>query len=994
MIARITGTGSSLMHIRRDLILRSSIAAALLTTAPAMAADNTPSDLAAIEQVVVTGSYIRGVAEDAALPVTVLERDDIERQGSPSILDAIRSLSASQGTVGEANAGGVLFGTGAVGVNLRGFDGGRTLVLFNGRRLPVSPVALLGVDVNLLPLGAVDRIEVLKDGAAATYGSDAIAGVVNFISRRGFEGFEIDASYTSIDDSDGDYSTNLLWGARGDAYDLLFSAGYRHRSELKAIDRDFAAPAFNRNLAAQGGYSASGNPGAFVIPPLTAQPNIFIDPGCERLGGGIRAGGGLPQCQFQYTDFMNLVERQEEYSVYGELNIELGEAANLHLDAWYAAHDVPEENVAPSFPLIQGPGAGVQQALGLPVDPTNAPTFIIPLNNPGLISLLPSLTPEQASAITAARAVAASGLLFRPLGPSGNPLFEDEGIQRELFSDSYRFSAALDGEAGNIGWNVAVTYAENARRVRHPEALSANLQLALVGLGGENCTGGVPGNAANGCYFFNPFSTGVARNVATGDINPVRGMGGTFDPATVNSREVVDFIFGEQGSDDTATVLVADVVFNGDAPLELPGGVVSWALGAQYREDSLERELDALSDVAVTPCADSVVNPAATCVLPNGPFGSLGPQREFDIDSDVYGVFGELELPITKSLQAQLAYRYEDYGGSTGSTSNPKLALRWQATDWLALRGSASSTFRGPAPLQSQPNALTTFNFAPQFGTVRPVDNFGNPDLKPEEADNLSVGMLISAGPFSASLDYFDIRLENKVIPENGTDVINAFFGAGPGITNNCGVPGLEALQARFTFVNGVCAPANLLRTRAMAVNAPNEEVKGVDVSAAYRIANVMRGELTFGLDATYNLEYKRDPFFIEGVLIPNAGGRDFVGTRAGLTSLPELRGSLFAQYAVGEHMFRLTGRYVDGVTDLRAGTRDADGSLGEIGSYFTMDAVYRVSLPSDLTLAAAVFNLADRDPPEVRLADYSYDPSFANPIGRAFKLTLTQRFK
>ncbi len=265
-------------------------------------------------------------------------------------------------------------------------------------------------------------------------------------------------------------------------------------------------------------------------------------------------------------------------------------------------------------------------------------------------------------------------------------------------------------------------------------------------------------------------------------------------------------------------------------------------------------------------------------------------------------MFGELELPITQSLQAQIAFRYEDYGGSTGSTSNPKLALRWQATDWLALRGSASSTFRGPVLLQLQPNALTTLNFVPQFSTVRPVDNFGNPNLKPEEADNLSVGVLISTPAFSASIDYFDIRLEDKVIPENGSDVLAAFIGTGATAINNCGRAGFEALQARFTFQNGVCAPANILRARAMAVNAPDEEVKGIDVSAAYRWSNVLRGNLTFGLDATYNLEYKRDPFFIEGILIPNAGGRDFIGTRAGFNQpLPELRGSLFAEYSIGQ---------------------------------------------------------------------------------------------
>jgi iron complex outermembrane receptor protein len=982
------------MHSRNSFALRSSIAATLFAalTGTAIAAE-TPSD-APIEQVVVTGSYIKGAVEDAALPVTVIDRDELERQGSPAILDVIRSLSASQGTVGESNAGGVLLGTGSVSVNLRGLDGGRTLVLFNGRRLPVSPVALLGVDVNLLPLGAVERIEVLKDGAAATYGSDAIAGVVNFISRRGFEGLSVDGSYTGIEDSDGDYSTNLLWGHKTDTYDVLLSAGYRHRSELHAADRDFSVPPFNRNIPAQGGFSASGSPGAFVIPPLTAVPNVFIDPACEALGGGIRATGGLPQCQFRFSQYQNLIEREEDYSIYGELNTQLGDFADLHVEGYYSVHDVPEENVAPSFPPTQGPGTSVQMRLGLPVDPTNAPTFIVPLNNPGLQALLPSLTPAQASAIAAARAVAASGLLFRPLGPSGNPLFDNEGVQRELFTDSFRVSAALDGEVADIGWNAAVTYAENSRRFRTPDLLPANLQLALAGFGGDNCTGNVPG--ANGCLFFNPFSTGVSSNFITGQVNPPRGMGGTFDAATVNSREVIDFIFGTTGSDDTSTVLVADLVFNGDTPWQLPGGTVSWALGAQYREDELERELLVPgSDVARTPCADSLLNPAASCLLPNGPFGFIGPQREFAIDSDVYGVFGELELPITQSLQAQLAFRYEDYGGSTGSTSNPKLALRWQATDWLAVRGSASSTFRGPVLLQSQPNALTTLNFVPQFGTVRPVDNFGNPNLKPEEADNLSLGVLISTPAFSASLDYFNIRLQDKVIPENGSDVLGAFIGTGAAAINNCGRPGFEALQARFTFVNGVCAPASILRVRAMAVNAPDEEVSGIDLSATYRWSNVLRGNMTFGVDATYNLEYERDPFFIEGILIPNAGGRDFIGTRAGLNqTLPELHGSLFAEYSTGNHTVRATGHYVDGVTDLRDPARNPDGTRDEIGSYFTTDLVYRLSLPSELTLTGAVFNVADRDPASVRLTDYNYDPFFGNPMGRAFKLALSKQFR
>jgi iron complex outermembrane receptor protein len=981
------------MHSPANSVLHSGIAATLLAIPAVALAVDESSEKEAIEVIVVTGSHIEGAVEDAALPVTVLGREEIESQGSPSILDVIKSLPASQGTVGEAHAGGVLYGTGSVGVNLRGFDGGRTLVLMNGRRLPVSPVALLGVDANLLPLGAVDRIEVLKDGAAATYGSDAIAGVVNFISRRGFDGLSIDTSYTAIEDSDGDYGANLLWGHKDDGYDVLVSANYRHRSELKTFDRGYSFPPFDATIPAQGGFSASGSPGAFVIPPLAAVPNIFIDPACETLGGGIRTTGGLPQCQFRYAQYANLVERQEDYSLYGEFNTRFGENINLHVEGYYSAHDIPEENIAPSFPATQGPGTSVQMRLGLPVDPTNSSTFIIPLNNPGLLSLLPSLTPAQANGITAARAVVASGLLFRALGPGGNPLFENEGMQRELFTDSYRFSTSLDGDVGSVGWNVGLTYAENSRRVRQPDILPANLQLALAGFGGDGCTGTTPG--ANGCLFFNPFSTGIAANLLTGQVNPTRDQGGTFDPATVNSREVIDYIFGTQASDDTTTVLVADVVLNGETPLTLPGGAVKWALGAQYREDELERQIpDAASNAALTPCADSILNPAATCLIPNGPFALSMPQREFAIDSDVYGVFGELELPITEALQAQVAFRYEDYGGNTGSTSNPKLALRWQVADWLALRGSASSTFRGPALLQSQPNAITVLGFVPQFNTARPIDNFGDPNLEPEKADNLSLGFLVSTPSFSVSVDYFDIRLEDKVIPESGVDVLGAFIGTGTTAINNCGRAGYEALQARFTFQNGVCAPANILRTRAMAVNAPDEQVSGIDVTASYSLPEVMRGQLQLGLDATYNLEYQRDPFFIEGILVPNAGGRDFIGTRAGLQTLPELRGSLSAQYSTGNHSLRATARYTDGVTDLRDVARNRDGSLAEIGSYTTTDLVYRLSLPSDLAITAAVFNVADRDPPAVRITDYNYDPFFGNPIGRVYKLGVNKLFR
>jgi len=233
-------------------------------------------------------------------------------------------------------------------------------------------------------------------------------------------------------------------------------------------------------------------------------------------------------------------------------------------------------------------------------------------------------------------------------------------------------------------------------------------------------------------------------------------------------------------------------VLNGETGLTLPGGNVAWALGAQYREDGFEREVNDLTNLAITPCADSVVNPAATCNVAVGPFDFQGGSREFDVDADVYGVFTELRLLLTKSLQAQVAFRYEDYGGTTGSTTNPKLALSWQATDWLAFRGSAGSTFRGPTLLATQSPAITTLQFAPLFGAVRPFDNLSNPDLRPEEADSFNVGALITTDKLSASFDYFEIRLEDKILNESGPDVLTAFFGTPRTPVNNCGRAGLR----------------------------------------------------------------------------------------------------------------------------------------------------------------------------------------------------------
>jgi len=979
------------MSIRlRSSIKRTLLLAAAGAFSSGVALAQTPANplVEEIEVVVITGSYIDGTAQNAGLPVQVITADDLEKQGSPSMIELVKSIPSNQGIVGEANQFVSPQNTGISQVNLRGLGPLRTLVLLNGKRLAFAPsqgvAGGVGVDTNLIPPAAIGRIEVLKDGASATYGSDAVGGVVNFITRKGVDGLSIDGSYSYLNGSDGDYSTDLVWGNTGETYDFLVTAGYRHRSELQTTDRDFALRSFTDNP--QGGYSSITAPGVYTLlnASRTAPVGVFRDPACATLGGVPTGAGFTVGCQNQFTQFQNLVEREEHYNIYSEFNKALG-GTNLHVEAFYAAHDVPEENSTPAYPVIQGARGG-------------APNFFIPLTNPGLAALLPSLTMPQQAAITAAGGTLLSGLQAGLLGLGGNPL-TGEGKKDSRFFDGFRVATALDGELSSVKWNIGLTFSENRRDADTPDILVYRLDRALRGVGGTNCASGVAGDTANGCYFFNPFSTGIAMNPIGGQVNPALGQGGTYVASTANSQNVVQSLFGNFGFNDTSTLTAVDALFNGETGLKLPGGQIAWAAGAQYREETFKRDISDDANTDINPCPDTPVNGNTSCAVKSGPLAFLGTISEslFDVHQGVASVFGELSLPVTDSVQAQLAYRYEDYNG-VGSTSNPKLSVRWQATDWMGLRASYGSAFRAPLGAQLVPGSLTFLLFTPlangaqNLSAFRPYDTFGNPDLDPETAKTLNAGVFFNVAGFSASLDYYNVKLSDPIGSEPGPDIVREFFGTTTAPANHCGQAAYAGLQSRLTFT-GACAPQNLLRTHVNAFNGPDEETSGVDVSAKYTFNNVLRGDLTLGTDFTYMIEYKRDQLFIEGIAIQGQGGRDFAGTRGQFNPLPDLKGQVYLDWGSDRQNVRLTTRYVAGVTDLRASVADpVTGELFKQGSFLTYDLVYRLSLPSQTTVTASVVNLTDRDPPFSRV-EYSYDPFTANPFGRVVKVAATKRF-
>ena len=372
----------------------------------------TPPD----SDIIVTGTYIRGSAEDAALPVDVIGTEEIANRGTPSTLDLIKALPASFGALGDSNAFDARSGgsEGSGSINLRGLGSERTLVLLNGRRMAINPVPATSggvVDTNLIPSGAIARVEVLKDGAAALYGSDAIAGVVNFITRDTQKGFQVGGDYKFIDGSMGDYNASVSWGGSFGDLKLFVSGGYQHRSRLAGFERDFVRKSYLENP--NGGYTATGNPGTYV--PLGAANTAIGAPrrdvNCAALDGFPGLNGTTPVCYGQSVQFFNLVEEENRYQLFGSAEWNIGGATEIYLEGLYARTDVPRFNTTGSQAPVQLPSV---EATGIPA---LAGRFFVPTSNPGYASYVAANPGAFPAGTTGVQLVA-----WRPFFLGGNPV--------------------------------------------------------------------------------------------------------------------------------------------------------------------------------------------------------------------------------------------------------------------------------------------------------------------------------------------------------------------------------------------------------------------------------------------------------------------------------------------------------------------------------------------------------------------------------------------
>ena len=1020
-------------YLRRVIGLFAILTAAAFAPT-AIAQDEDPDDGIAgeVEEMVVTGTYIKGTPEDAPLPVTTLQRDDLALEGAPTAIDLIKSLSFSQGADGETDQFQAGAGADRATINIRGLGPSRSLVLLNGRRTTWSPHAIgaqaqLLVDVNMLPSIALQRIEVLRDGAAATYGSDAIAGVMNYITRGDFEGFEVSASHKTVADADGDTEFGLIWG--GSLLDgrlqLMTSASYIDRGELNIANRDWSLLDYADSPA--GGWSSVGRPAVFVpLDRWQASPigggfggllaTGITDPNCEDLGGARTStlnipfpdsaalGNGDPGiggfCRFQYTAFDNLIEDATRWQWFTEATVAVNDTTALSLELLMTDSDVPHWGTSPSYP----PNRLVDE------------TRTIRANNPGLVDMAskyPQIYGGYAHCDAdycrwqgdgGAQDEAGIPAAWQDVGWYYGRYYGQDGPRRghHRTSEVQRFAAALDGEWGARTWEMSLSYSQSKRESAGGDTMVYRDARARQGLGGHECERMVPNeyndqgqlafslatvqqHAGQGpCQYWIPFSNAMPGSHPF--VNNGEASNPDFNPA-LNNQNLHDYIMTYGVGKGETSLWVLEGILTGSLDFaQLAGGTVEYAAGLQYRSETYESgvdDSDFFNGVTFPCAAGPEIKDCETGRT--GLFGFLPPSFPIDDERNIWSAFAEFRLPLSDTLEGSLSMRHENYGGNTGASTDPKIALRWQITPSIGVRTSFGTTFRGPTLNQTvASNSSNSLQFVGSTGAFKRIDTRGNPDLTPEAATTINVGLLVDRDGLIAdsdnlfvTLDYWSYDFEDPLVTEPFANVLS--LACPGGATDPCDPS--SPYYGRLVF-GGNPAAADVEIINVDIVNGPDIKTDGIDFRVRYGL-DAGPGYLSLDLSGTRITSYDISEW--EFGADYDALGRLNYRTPLART-LAEWKGRLSANYAWGAMNTRWVVNGIDEYDYLMQGF----GVEGVVASHVTHDMHIHYSFMNDqLRAIFSVFNIEDENPPFMS-REMNYDAFTHNPFGRMFKVGLT----
>jgi len=933
--------------------LVAALALALAAFAPSDA--NAQQDTSAddtLEEVIVTGSRIRRNPLDEGSPVLQISKEDINRSGLTSIGDYLQRLSSSGGALNTRfnssgnfgfppDGGGI--GAGAAQMDLRFLGAKRTLILVDGVRW-VNGSSASGVssatDLNTIPVGIIDRIEVLEDGASSIYGSDAISGVVNIITKKDFDGLEISAYTGGYDEGDGQTQEyNISLGSAGERTSVFLNVGFSDQDEVLARDRAQSATPIPFVTTGQGGSSGTPQGRFFLTDPntgmgvdctindgVTGIP--FYDP-ADPCGAGDDFHPFTTADRFNFSQFNLVLTPSQRTNVYAQATHKITENVNVYVKALF--NNRQSKNQAAPEPLFIGPEAGNGNLLDtISVDATN------PFNPFGFT------IDSSTNAYFFGR---------RPL--EGGPRVFEQNV------DTYYVGAGFTGDfemgPGRYYWDINVITSQNrADQIKRGGYNSRKLQQAL----------GPIADCQAPCVPFNFF-------------------GGQGSGSGTITQEMIDWVGFVQKDVSEQELSLVSANITGDL-FELPAGMFQFAAGFEHREQ----------DGFFQP--DAVVVAGESAGVPSSPTAGQFDVDEFFVELNIPLLS---DVALADTLDLSIAARTSDYS-TFGNETTSKYGIKWRPTDNFLVRASVAeglrapgigelfgsaarfdqtlndpcSDFNGTIPGNTPADQQTITNCIAlgipsdgsyvQFNPQISVTTGGNPALQPEEADSTMVGFVYDAN-WAESVGWIEALQAEFTYYNHEVD------GAIQALDAEVQLAGCVA-----TLDPGLCS--GISRTAGGVINNFSNqltniggiETSGYDFTLRYSSPETSYGQWQINWMTTVLDEYVQ--------IVPTSTGFVDVpleGTETGdpEQAYPELKSSVTAELLNDRWSVAGTLRYIDAVTEDCTGLgglglcSDEANETNEIDSTFYLDLQgnWRPAGMSDqLLLTFGINNVTNEDPP------------------------------
>jgi iron complex outermembrane receptor protein len=901
---------------------RTALAAAL-AAAFGMVAHNAlaqAAEPAPVARVEITGSSIKRLASETALPVQVIRREDIDKSGVTTAAELLKNVTANTAPLsdGASITDGTSGQRGFNGANLRGLGVSSTLVLLNGRRLAnfASPGDNAGVDLNNIPAGAIARVEILKDGASAIYGTDAIGGVINFITRKDYQGVDLNLSAAATERGGAGKRTASISGGLGDLatdrFNLFGVLDVQQLDALRSTQRSFIA---ERPLATTLPALMSSNTYPANIDISSAQRNALIAAGLLPAGStrnrvnpsapGCRGPatvyapqgpGGALGCSYDYMQDTELYPESRKIGFIGRATFQVSKEHQLFAE------------------LVQSQATSNYVLSPNPIRIRNLPVGVLPA--------------AYAAALGAAGLPpTVSGIRYR-MEEAGNR-------SNEVTSSAQRVVLGASGTMKGWDYDAGLSRAENRAVDKY----------------------------VDGYVLFDQFDAAV-RN---GTVNP-------FGPSSQAGRDLIDSIKISDEARKSKGVSTAIDAKVSKALAQLEGGDLAIAVGAEARREH----------TMFTPSALLLSNNIA------GDRGTGSAELTATDDSRrVWSLFTELNAPLTKTLEVQLALRHDDYS-QVGSTTNPKIGVRWQPVPSLLLRASANTGFR--APSLADLNRPATFGSAASFLTDPecvatgldtidgctdqwPVERRSNPELKPETSRQFALGAMWDVNKrLNLSLDYWNIQ-KKDVISTLGEQII---------------VDSPDKYNGKYIMRDADGFISNILLQKE---NQGRLRTSGIDFGADFKTAPSPAGRLSVNMSGTLVLKYDRQ----FGPLEPD---RSNLGLFLNDQVIQKWRHRVSFGYDRGALSATLANQYSSSYTDQNTTYDPSSNALlpsRRVKAYSLWDMTASYALTKQLKVRAGVLNVLDTSPPFSNQAYYflaGYDPTYTDPRGRSAFASVNYSFK